>query len=163
MVCCVVKMFVCEVFVGCYVEVFEVIVFLNVEWFNEFMVVGLLCVCSVCFYYLCLVMGCVWVGVMLYKDFQLIGLFKYVWLIDWVMSCFQIQEEVIKQIVDLLEDCMVFDGLVVVLEVEYYCMYWCGMKDDGLCMVSSVMCGVFLIDFSLWCEFFVLLFGCIGD
>ena len=56
------------------------------------------------------------------------------------MSWSQIQEEAVKTLADELEQCLLPDGLAVVMKADHFCMHWRGVKDESQ-MTSSVMRG----------------------
>lgn len=151
------KMFIREVFRGRYVPIPSSTEFPNVERLNELMIIGPITVRSACSHHLCPIMGRAWVGVLPSEHSNLIGLSKYVRLIDWIMTRPQIQEEAVTQIADLLMDKLQPDGLAVVLEADHFCMHWRGVKDDHAKMTNSVMRGAFLRDANLRREFLALM------
>lgn len=151
------KMYIQEIFAGRYQPVPPVTEFPNASQLNELMIVGPITVRSACSHHLCPIMGKVWVGVMPSKDSNLIGLSKYVRLINWIMSRPQIQEEAIIQVADLLNNKLQPDGLAIVMEADHYCMHWRGVKDIDAKMVNSVMRGSFLKDATLRNEFLSLI------
>jgi len=145
------------VFRGRYVPEPPVTEFPNVSHLNELMIIGPIKVRSACSHHLCPILGYVWVGVMPNEHSNLIGLSKYVRLIDWVMSRPQIQEEAVTQVADLLASKIQPDGLAIVMEADHFCMQWRGVKDTDSKMINSVMRGVFLKDATLRREFLSLL------
>lgn len=151
------KMFIKEVFRGRYVAMPASTEFPNVEQLNELMIVGPITVRSACSHHLCPIIGRVWVGVMPNEHSNLIGLSKYVRLIDWVMTRPQIQEEAVSQIADLLMKKLQPDGLAIVMEADHFCMHWRGVKDSNSKMTNSVMRGSFLSDANLRREFLSLM------
>jgi GTP cyclohydrolase I len=151
------KMFIREVFRGRYVPMPASTEFPNVERLNELMIVGPITVRSACSHHLCPIMGKVWVGVMPNEHSNLIGLSKYVRLIDWVMTRPQIQEEAVSHMADLLMSKLQPDGLAIVMEADHFCMHWRGVKDNQSKMINSVMRGSFLCDASLRREFLSLI------
>lgn len=153
------KMYVREVFGGRFTPMPPVTEFPNVALLNELMIIGPITVRSACSHHLCPIMGRVWVGVMPNEQSALIGLSKYVRLIDWVLSRPQIQEEAIAQLADLLQDKMQPDGLAIVMEADHFCMQWRGVKDMNSRMTNSIMRGSFLKDPNLRREFLSLMPG----
>lgn len=151
------KMYVKEVFGGRFTAMPPVTEFPNVSLLNELMIIGPITVRSACSHHLCPIMGRVWVGVMPNEQSALIGLSKYVRLIDWVMSRPQIQEEAIAQLADLLQEKMQPDGLAIVMEADHFCMQWRGVKDMNSRMTNSIMRGSFLKDANLRREFLALM------
>lgn len=151
------KMFVKEVFRGRYVPMPDSTEFPNIEQLNELMIVGPIMVRSACSHHLCPIIGKVWVGVMPNEHSSLIGLSKYVRLIDWVMTRPQIQEEAVSQMADLLMNKLQPDGLALVMEADHFCMHWRGVKDSQSKMINSVMRGSFLRDANLRREFLSLI------
>lgn len=153
------KMYVREVFGGRFAPMPPVTEFPNVALLNELMIIGPITVRSACSHHLCPIMGRVWVGVMPNEQSALIGLSKYVRLIDWVLSRPQIQEEAIAQLADLLQEKMQPDGLAIVMEADHFCMQWRGVKDMNSRMTNSIMRGSFLKDPNLRREFLSLMPG----
>lgn len=153
------KMYVREVFGGRFTPMPPVTEFPNVALLNELMIIGPITVRSACSHHLCPIMGRVWVGVMPNEQSALIGLSKYVRLIDWVLSRPQIQEEAIAQLADLLQEKMQPDGLAIVMEADHFCMQWRGVKDMNSRMTNSIMRGSFLKDSNLRREFLSLMPG----
>lgn len=153
------KMYLREVFGGRFAPMPPVTEFPNVSLLNELMIIGPITVRSACSHHLCPIMGRVWVGVMPNEQSALIGLSKYVRLIDWVMSRPQIQEEAIAQLADLLQEKMQPDGLAIVMEADHFCMQWRGVKDMNSRMTNSIMRGSFLKDPNLRREFLALMPG----
>lgn len=151
------KMYVREVFGGRFTPMPPVTEFPNVSLLNELMIIGPITVRSACSHHLCPIMGRVWVGVMPNEQSALIGLSKYVRLIDWVMSRPQIQEEAIAQLADLLQEKMQPDGLAIVMEADHFCMQWRGVKDMNSRMTNSIMRGSFLKEANLRREFLSLM------
>ena len=150
------KMFVREVFAGRYVEAPKVTEFPNVSSIDELIVVGPIKVRSACSHHLVPIMGRVWIGVLPSAESNLIGLSKYVRLVDWVMSRPQIQEEAVVNLADELESRLAPEGLAIVMEADHLCMQWRGVKDDNSKMTSSVMRGALLKDSALRREFLSL-------
>ncbi|GGP24452.1 GTP cyclohydrolase I [Silvimonas amylolytica] len=151
------KMFIKEVFHGRYQPMPPVTEFPNIERLNELMIVGPITVRSACSHHLCPIIGRVWVGIMPNEHSNLIGLSKYVRLIEWVMSRPQIQEEAVTQVADLLQARLQPDGLAIVMEADHFCMHWRGVKDVDAKMTNSVMRGAFLKDATLRREFLALM------
>ncbi|MCD4485151.1 GTP cyclohydrolase I [Chromobacterium vaccinii] len=151
------KMFVREVFRGRYVPMPASTEFPNVEHLNELMIIGPITVRSACSHHLCPIIGRVWVGVLPNEHSNLIGLSKYVRLIDWIMTRPQIQEEAVSQIAELLMKKLHPDGLAIVMEADHFCMHWRGVKDSNSKMTNSVMRGAFLTNPDLRKEFLSLM------
>lgn len=147
------KMYVSEVFGGRYRPAPTVTEFPNVTSLNELMIVGPLTVRSACSHHLCPIMGRMWVGVMPNQHSNLIGLSKYVRLVDWIMNRPQIQEEAISQMAELLMSMVKPDGLALVMEADHLCMRWRGVKESNAHMTNSVMRGSFLKNEALRREF----------
>ena len=151
------KMYVREVFHGRYVPAPATTEFPNISQLNELMIVGPILVRSACSHHLCPIIGKIWVGVMPNEHSNLIGLSKYVRLINWVMSRPQIQEEAVLHVAALLQQKLQPDGLAIVMEADHFCMHWRGVKDTEAKMINSVMRGAFLKDATLRREFLSLL------
>ena len=150
------RMYLNEVFAGRYRKAPAMTEFPNVEKLNELLVVGPITVRSACSHHFCPIMGRLWIGVLPNADSNLIGLSKYARLAAWIMSRPQIQEEAVKTLADELEQCLLPDGLAVVMKADHFCMRWRGVKDESQ-MTSSVMRGAFLRNASLRREFLGLI------
>ena len=151
------RMYVREIFRGRYLPAPTVIEFPNAERLNELMIVGPITVRSACSHHLCPIIGRVWIGLMPNEHSNLIGLSKYVRLVDWIMTRPQIQEEAITQAAELLMSKVNPDGLAIVMEADHFCMHWRGVKDADAKMTNSVMRGSFLKDHTLRREFLSLI------
>jgi len=151
------KMFVEEVFRGRYFPMPSVTEFPNAERLNELMIVGPITVRSACSHHLCPIFGKVWIGLLPNEHSNLIGLSKYARICDWIMSRPQIQEEAVTMLANELQQRVRPDGLAIVMEADYFCMHWRGVKDTDSAMVNSVMRGAFLKDANLRREFLSLL------
>lgn len=151
------KMYIQELFYGRYQPPPSITEFPNVEHLNELIIVGPITIRSTCSHHFCPIIGKLWIGVMPNADSNLIGLSKYVRLIEWIMRRPQIQEEAVSQIADLLMRKLLPDGLALVMKAEHFCMRWRGVKDLETKMINNVMCGSFLHDINLRQEFFLLI------
>ncbi len=151
------RMYIREVFAGRYHRPPPVTEFPNVSRLNELMSIGPITVRSACSHHLCPIIGRIWVGVMPNENSNLIGLSKYVRLVEWVMNRPQIQEEAIAQLAELLQSKMSPDGLAIVMEADHFCMHWRGVRDTNAKMTNSIMRGVFLKNADLRREFLSLL------
>ncbi|MBG1232447.1 GTP cyclohydrolase I [Aestuariivirga litoralis] len=151
------KMYVNEVFKGRFHKAPPVTEFPNAASLNELMIVGPITVRSACSHHFCPIIGKVWVGLMPNQHSNLIGLSKYVRLVDWILSRPQIQEEAITQIADLFMDLVKPDGLAIVMQADHFCMHWRGVKESDSLMMNSVMRGSFLKNTSLRREFLSLI------
>ncbi len=151
------KMYLQEVFRGCYVQAPSITEFPNAEHLNELMIVGPITVRSACSHHFCPVIGKIWIGVLPNEHTNVIGLSKYARLAEWVMGRPQIQEEAVVQLADLIQEKTQPDGLALVMEASHYCMAWRGVKDMDSRMINSVMRGAFLKDPNLRREFLSLI------
>ena len=151
------RMYVREIFRGRYLPAPTVTEFPNAERLNELMIVGPITVRSACSHHLCPIIGRLWIGLMPNEHSNLIGLSKYVRLVDWIMTRPQIQEEAITQAAELLMSKVNPDGLAIVMEADHFCMHWRGVKDADAKMTNSVMRGSFLKDAVLRSEFLSLM------
>lgn len=145
------KMYLKEVFKGRYQEAPTVTDFPNAKHLDELYLLGPITIRSACSHHLVPIIGKVWVGVL--PSDRVIGISKFVRIIDWVMSRPHIQEEAVIMIADELEKLMKPKGIAVFVEAQHMCMTWRGVKESETMMVNSVMRGEFSTDTSLKAEF----------
>lgn len=139
--CCVVKMYF-EMFQG-FSEgsKLKVMIFLNEEGYKLMVMEKYIFFYLMCFYYLVLFYGYVYM-VYVFGD-KIVGLFKFVCVFDFYVKWLQLQECLMEQVVEFFESEFKFEGVMVVIEVCYFCVEMCGVKKFGLVIVIFVICGIF--------------------
>lgn len=145
------KMLVTETFNGRYVPQPAVTEFPNVENVDELYTVGPINMRSTCAHHHVAITGSVWVSVL--PGDKLIGLSKFHRIVDHIASRPQIQEEMTKQVADVLETLTEPLGLAVLVLGNHLCCGHRGVKDQGSRMVTTVLRGAFRTDKSLKAEF----------
>ncbi|GMO67830.1 MAG: GTP cyclohydrolase I FolE [Endomicrobiia bacterium] len=80
------------------------------------------------------------------KKDRIIGVSKIIKLIEVFASRLQLQERLIKEIADIVMQCVKPHGVMVVVEAEHLCMTMRGVKKPGSKVVTSAMRGIFLKD-----------------
>lgn len=145
------KMLVTETFNGRYVPQPKVTVFPNVEKVDELYTVGPINMRSTCSHHHVAITGSIWVSVL--PGEKLIGLSKFHRIADHIASRPQIQEEMTKQLADVLETLTEPLGIAVMVLGNHLCCGHRGVKDQGSRMVTTVLRGEFRTNESLKSEF----------
>ena len=135
------KMYVKEVFAGRYNELPKKTEFPNAKHLDEIYTLGPITIRSACSHHLVPITGKCWIGIL--PDDRVIGISKFVRMVEWVMARPQIQEEATVQLADLIDNMIKPRGLAIVIEAKHQCMTWRGVRESETAMVSSVMRGVF--------------------
>lgn len=135
------KMYLKEVFSGRYVEPPKITEFPNAKHLDEIYTLGPITIRSACSHHLVPITGRAWIGIL--PSDRVIGISKFVRLVNWVMARPQIQEEATVQLADIIEKLIAPRGLAIVIEAQHQCMTWRGVKESETVMTSSVMRGVF--------------------
>jgi GTP cyclohydrolase I len=135
------KMYLKEVFAGRYVEPPKITEFPNAKQLDEIYTLGPITIRSACSHHLVPITGKCWIGIL--PSDRVIGISKFVRLVNWIMARPQIQEEATVQLADTIERLIQPRGLAVVIEATHQCMTWRGVKEAETAMTSSVMRGVF--------------------
>ena len=135
------KMYVREVFAGRYNELPKITEFPNAKNLDEIYTLGPITIRSACSHHLVPITGKCWIGIL--PDDRVIGISKFVRMVEWVMARPQIQEEATIQLADLIDNMIKPRGLAIVIEAKHQCMTWRGVRESETAMTSSVMRGVF--------------------
>lgn len=149
------KMYIQEVFKGRYDPMPKVTEFPNAKDLDQIYTLGPITIRSACSHHLVPITGRAWIGVL--PSDRVIGISKFVRLLNWVMARPQIQEEATVQLADIIEKMIKPKGLAVVVEATHQCMTWRGVREADTKMTTSVMRGVFLDDSTARAEFFRLI------
>ena len=151
------KMYVREVFHGRYQPMPAVTDFPNAKHLDEVYTLGPITVRSGCSHHMVPIMGKAWVGVL--PSERVIGISKFIRLVEWIMARPQIQEEATVQVADLIERLINPKGLAIVVRAQHQCMTWRGVRETETSMTTSVMRGVFLTNPAARSEFLKLIEG----
>lgn len=151
------KMYLHEVFKGRYHDAPPITDFPNARQLDEIYTLGPIQLRSACSHHLVPIIGECWIGVL--PSERVIGISKFVRLLDWVCSRPHIQEEMSIMLADKLEELISPIGLAVVIKAKHMCMSWRGVKEPNTSMVNSIMRGAFKEDPSLKKEFFDIIKG----
>jgi GTP cyclohydrolase I len=135
------KMYIKEVFSGRYTEPPKITEFPNAKGLDEIYTLGPITIRSACSHHLVPITGRAWIGIL--PSDRVIGISKFVRLVNWIMARPQIQEEATVQLADIIERLIAPRGLAIVIEAKHQCMTWRGVKESETAMTSSVMRGVF--------------------
>jgi len=149
------KMYLKEVFKGRYERMPTITDFPNAKNLDQIYTIGPITVRSACSHHLVPIMGKAWIGVL--PSDRVIGISKFVRLVEWIMARPQIQEESTVQVADLVESLIEPRGLAVIVEAQHECMTWRGVRETETKMTTSIMRGVFLNDASAKNEFLRLI------
>ena len=151
------KMYVREVFCGRYQPMPSVTDFPNAKKLDEVYTIGPITVRSACSHHMVPIMGKAWIGVL--PSERIIGISKFVRLVEWIMARPQIQEEATVQVADLVERLINPRGLAIVVRAQHECMTWRGVRETNTSMTTSVMRGVFFSNSAARHEFLKLIEG----
>lgn len=135
------RMFVDEVFSGRYHPAPRLTDFPNAKQLDQIYSVGPITVRSACSHHLVPILGKCWIGIK--PSQKVIGLSKFVRLVEWVFSRPHIQEEAVIILADEIERLVQPLGIIVIVDAQHYCMKWRGVKEPNTSMVTSVVRGEF--------------------
>jgi GTP cyclohydrolase I len=93
------------------------------------------------------------------KKDRIIGVSKFVRLLEVFTNRLQFQERLTKQVADTIMKSVKPHGVMVVVEAEHLCMTMRGVKKPGSKMITSAMHGIFLKDVRTRSEAMSLLKG----
>ena len=149
------KMYLKEVFSGRYIEPPKITEFPNAKQLDQIYTLGPITIRSACSHHLVPITGRCWIGIL--PSNRVIGISKFVRLVNWIMARPQIQEEATVQLADVIERLIHPLGLAVVIEATHQCMTWRGVKESETKMSTSVMRGAFREESETRAEFFRLI------
>lgn len=96
---------------------------------------------SVCRHHLAIIEGCVYVGYLPKKE--IVGLSKIGRVVDAFAKRPQVQEELTKQIADVIEEELQPQGVIVVIAAKHDCMCTRGVRKKGSITHTSAVRGIF--------------------
>lgn len=149
------KMYINEVFSGCYNEEPKITVFPNDKDYDEMVISGPIQVKSMCSHHFMPFFGKAWIGYM--PDEKVIGVSKLSRITNWFARRPQIQEELGEQIADYIEEKIEPAGIAVFIKAKHQCMTHRGVNEPESEMSTSVVRGKFKEDHSIKMEFLNLI------
>ena len=145
------KMYVNELFSGCYTAEPKITVFDNDEGIDDMVFLGPISVKSTCSHHIIPFTGNAYIAYI--PDKKLVGISKLARVVKWFMRRPQIQEELVKQIADYIIDKLKPKGVAVYMEAQHLCMISRGVEEYDSWMKSAAVRGLFKEESSLKQEF----------
>lgn len=134
------KMYIQEVFSGRYDPMPSIIAYPNTKKLKDIYTIGPMTIRSTCSHHLLPVYGKAWIGIA--PSENILGLSKFIRIVDWVMSRPQIQEEAVVMIADIIEQELKPKGLAIIIKAVHMCMTMRGIREfESDSMVSMVVRG----------------------
>ncbi len=149
------KMYVEELFSGCYSLEPKITVFPNTKKYDEIIISGPIKVKSMCSHHFMPFFGYAYVGY-IPKD-KVIGISKFSRIVNWLSRRPQIQEELTEQIADYIEEKLNPNGVIVFIKAKHFCMIHRGANEEQSDMITSVTRGFFRDSHTAKTEFFSLI------
>lgn len=149
------KMYIDEVFSGCYTREPKITIFPNDKKYDEMVVSGPIQIKSMCSHHFMPFFGKAWIGYM--PDKKVIGVSKLSRLARWFARRPQIQEELGEQIADYIESKIEPAGVAVFIKAKHQCMTHRGVNEPESEMITSVVRGKFKGNHSVKMEFLNLI------
>ena len=135
------KMYVKELFAGCYEDEPKFTVFPNTTKMDEMVVLKRVRILSTCSHHFMPFSGHISIGYI--PGEKVCGISKLARVANWFARRPQIQEELTSQIVDFLEKKLQPAGVMVVIEAQHGCMTNRGVNEFNSSMVTSRVTGAF--------------------
>jgi GTP cyclohydrolase I len=145
------KMFVDELFVGCYTEEPKITVFDNTEEYDEMVVYGPINLKSTCSHHFVPFVGKCYIGYI--PDKKVVGLSKLARITHWFMRRPQLQEELTSQIANYIQEKLEPQGVGVVIKAQHFCTIARGVEEENSWMTTSKLVGSFRDDLNVKSEF----------
>jgi GTP cyclohydrolase I len=146
------KMWVKELFSGCYNAEPKITVFDNTEKCKDIVFVGPISIKSTCSHHFVPFIGQAYIAYI--PNEKIIGVSKLARITKWFMRRPQIQEELTKQIADYIMEKLEPQGVAVFVEAQHLCMTVRGVEESNSFMKTSAVRGIFNEDTSAKHEFF---------
>jgi GTP cyclohydrolase I len=137
------KMYVNELFKGCYMSEPNITAFPNTNKYDEMIFEGNIDVKSVCSHHIIPFIGKAHIAYIPKYNGKVIGLSKFNRIVDYFCRRPQIQEELTVQIHNYIENLIKPRGVAVMIEATHLCVKARGVQQDST-MVTSKLSGVFL-------------------
>lgn len=138
----VVKMYMEELFIGCYTEAPKITVFPNTREYDEMIFEGDIKLNSICSHHFVPFIGVCHIAYIPSVSGNITGLSKLNRIVEWYARRPQIQEELTTQIHDYIEELLKPKGVAVYIQAEHLCVKIRGVKHDST-MITSKLSGVF--------------------
>lgn len=146
------KMYVNELFSGCYTEEPKITVFDNTKEYDEIVFIGPIAVKSTCSHHIIPFLGEAWLAYIPGK--KVVGISKLSRIVKWFMKRPQIQEELTKQIANYIQDTLQPKGVALYIKAQHLCMVARGVEETNSYMQTSQMIGAFKDSPETRAEFF---------
>lgn len=137
------KMYIDELFSGCYTECPKITAFPNDKGYRSAVFLGPIQVKSVCSHHLLPIIGSAYVTYL--PGNQLVGLSKLARVVQWYMRRPQIQEDLTIQILDHINSILPDNrGIAVYIKATHYCVIARGAEETtSAVMTTSAFSGLF--------------------
>jgi GTP cyclohydrolase IA len=135
------KMWIDEIFSGCFDAEPQITVFENEKDYDEMVVLGPINLISTCSHHFQPFSGECYIGYI--PDKKIVGLSKLARITHWFMKRPQIQEELTSQIANYIQKKLNPKGVGVVIRAKHYCMVGRGVRENNSIMTTSKLIGVF--------------------
>jgi GTP cyclohydrolase IA len=135
------KMYVNELFSGCYTEAPKMTVFDNVDKIKDMVFLGPISVKSTCSHHFIPFIGSAFIAYI--PNDKIVGISKLARVVKWFMRRPQIQEELVKHITDYIEKELQPLGIAVHIKAQHLCMIARGVEEYDSWMKSTAVRGVF--------------------
>jgi GTP cyclohydrolase IA len=136
------RMYVNELFSGCYNEEPKITVFDNVKEYDEIIFLGPISIKSICSHHIIPFLGEAYIAYI--PDKKVVGISKLSRIVKWFMRRPQIQEELTKQIADYIQEKLNPKGVAVFIKAQHLCMVARGVEETNSFMQTSILKGSFL-------------------
>ena len=114
------RMYVNELFTGCYTEEPKITAFDNTKEYDEMVFLGPISIKSTCSHHIIPFLGEAYIAYI--PDRKVVGISKLSRIVKWFMRRPQIQEELTKQIAEYLEKTLEPKGVAVYIKAQHLCM-----------------------------------------
>lgn len=138
------KMYVKELFAGCYEDEPKFTMFPNTTQMDEMVILKRVRIISTCSHHFMPFSGYISIGYI--PGEKVCGISKLARVANWFAKRPQIQEELTSQIVSFLEEKLKPVGVMVVIEAQHGCMTNRGVNEFNSSMVTSRVTGAFKKD-----------------
>lgn len=135
------KMYVDEIFSGCFTKEPKITVFDNDKNYDEMIVYGPINLKSTCSHHWQSFFGECYIGYI--PDKKVVGLSKLARIVHWFMRRPQIQEELTTQIADYIQEKLNPKGIGVVVFAQHMCTIMRGVEENNAEMITSKLLGNF--------------------
>lgn len=136
------KMYVRELFKGCYTQEPKITSFPNKKNMSQMVLVGPIDVKSSCSHHLVNFLGSAYIGYV--PNQKLVGLSKFARVVDWFSRRPQIQEELNEQIANYLEHKLEPKGIGVYITAKHLCMTVRGVEQTNSYADTCSLRGIFM-------------------